>query len=279
MFAFIDFDNKIYKFLLYAVSLLLIAFIGYIDFISGEISLSLLYLAPVAVISWHLGRWEGASFALIASLAQFFANFTTLPHPPRGIEIWNFFIRLCFYLIVSYLIFHNRELFKNVRDAARKDFLTDINNARSFYEQAARELDRSRRNKTPLSIAYLDLDNFKSINDTRGHSEGDRLLKIAAKVLDSGTRAIDMVARLGGDEFVVLFPGGSYRQTQAAVKRLQGKLAQAIREENFPVTFSIGAATFRTAPDSVEIMVHKADALMCEVKKSGKNNSLHIALT
>ncbi len=277
MLAFIDVNKKLYKILLYTASLLFIAFISYLDFISGELSLSLLYLIPIAVISWFLGRWEGASCALISSLFEFFANFITLPHPPRGFEIWNFLIRLIFYLIVSFVIFRNRELLKAVHDAARRDFLTGIHNMRSFYDLAERELDRSRRNKSPLSIAFIDLDDFKSVNDTHGHLEGDRILKIVAQAISSNIRAVDAAARIGGDEFAILFPGG-FRQTQSAVKRLRGKMDEAMPKENVSVTMTIGVVTFRTPPETADVLVAKADSAMREAKKSGKNNVLHITL-
>lgn len=122
---------------------------------------------------------------------------------------------------------------------------------------------------------YLDIDNFKTVNDTQGHSEGDHLLRQVASTLTTAVREIDTVARLGGDEFGLLLPetGGDAAVT-VATKISAGLKVQV--EQHWPVTFSIGMVTYLTAPESADEMIRVADTLMYEVKDSGKNELRHL---
>lgn len=89
--------------------------------------------------------------------------------------------------------------------AADTDYLTGALNPRGFYERVQQEIGRSARTHKPFAVAYIDLDNFKVVNDTLGHSVGDELLITVVSILDNHLRKIDVVARLGGDEFAILF--------------------------------------------------------------------------
>ena len=112
-------------------------------------------------------------------------------------------------------------------ELARTDFLTGASNARAFYDQAQMEMSRLQRSGQPLSIAYIDLDNFKKVNDTRGHNEGDRVLKTVVETLKQTLRGGDFIARLGGDEFAVLLPSTNDEQSRALMKRLHAILLKA----------------------------------------------------
>lgn len=90
---------------------------------------------------------------------------------------------------------------------AREDFLTGVLNSRAFYEMAQVEMARAARQDSPLSLAYIDLDDFKEVNDTLGHSTGDRVLQAVAATIMEDIRLTDAVARLGGDEFAILLSG------------------------------------------------------------------------
>jgi len=124
---------------------------------------------------------------------------------------------------------------------------------------------------------YIDIDNFKAVNDTKGHDEGDLLLIAAASTLKHQIRETDTVARLGGDEFSVLLPSTAKEAAEVAGRKLKRALADAI-ETRWPVTFSIGMVTYATAPESVECMIRQADKVMYEVKKSGKNELLSVVI-
>jgi diguanylate cyclase (GGDEF)-like protein len=122
-----------------------------------------------------------------------------------------------------------------------------------------------------MTLAYIDLDGFKKVNDQLGHNVGDEVLRIAAKTLRAGVRRPDTVARLGGDEFALLLPQTDVAGAQTFLPRLREELLAAMRRNGWPVTFSIGALTCPTAPASLAEVVSEADELMYDVKRAGKN--------
>jgi diguanylate cyclase (GGDEF)-like protein len=151
------------------------------------------------------------------------------------------------------------------------DPLTGALNSRAFYEAAQTEIERARRYKHSLTIAYLDVDNFKIINDTSGHKEGDNLLRTMVEVMKSRVRRMDIVARLGGDEFAILMPETDQTSAMSVVQQTLKSLADETRKHNWPVTFSTGVLTIPEAFSTVNKMIEVADALMYEAKHGGKN--------
>lgn len=156
------------------------------------------------------------------------------------------------------------------RRAADHDGLTGAFNRKAFFERVAAEQSRSLRRGHPLTLAYIDCDNFKPLNDALGHQAGDEALKTIAGVMHSNLRQYDIVARLGGDEFGVLLPETSSEAAPAIIERLREKLGEAMQSHNWPVSFSIGVCTFDEPAESVDVMVQAADRLMYAVKQSGK---------
>jgi diguanylate cyclase (GGDEF)-like protein len=130
---------------------------------------------------------------------------------------------------------------------AERDLLTGLANRRGLENAARRELGSARRGRRPLSVAFLDLDDFKHVNDELGHAEGDRLLATIGAVLGRGRRS-DVVARLGGDELVVLMPDTDDMAARAAIERLRHSAAAAIVRAGFHVTFTTGLARSRACP-------------------------------
>ena len=109
------------------------------------------------------------------------------------------------------------------------------------------------------------------VNDTLGHGTGDRVLRLVVETMEHGTRSNDVVARLGGDEFAILLPETGAGQAGGAIDHLQGALLAAMDEHDWPVTFSIGLATFDEPPASADEMIKVADKLMYSVKDTTKN--------
>ena len=136
------------------------------------------------------------------------------------------------------------------------------------------EYQRSLRYDRPFTLAYLDLDNFKQINDRFGHQTGDKLLKIVAQTMQKHIRQIDTAARLGGDEFALLLPETNYENGRVVLNRLQKSIMDAIAAYS-PVSLSIGALTFIDLPDTVDKTINNVDSLMYKVKKDGKNDLIH----
>jgi len=158
------------------------------------------------------------------------------------------------------------------KDDARMDFLTKIANRRAFYEVALTESNRARRYGRSLTLIYIDLDNFKQVNDRCGHDVGDELLVEVAATVRSNVRSTDTVARLGGDEFAILLPETDQEAAMTVTSKLRDVLLESMRVKNWPVTFSIGVASFAVPPETVEEMVKRADAIMYSVKLQGKNS-------
>jgi diguanylate cyclase (GGDEF)-like protein len=130
---------------------------------------------------------------------------------------------------------------------------------------------RGRRGKRPVTLAYLDLDDFKAVNDALGHKGGDNLLRAVARILQSSVRSSDLAARLGGNEFAVLLTGLGPEEARQTLERLRASLTQPPTDTSSAVTVSIGAVTFMMPPDDIQAMIQMADAVLYSAKKDGKN--------
>jgi diguanylate cyclase (GGDEF)-like protein len=148
------------------------------------------------------------------------------------------------------------------KELARTDMLTGLANRRAFHETLQMERARAARYTRPITLAYVDLDNFKRINDTLGHATGDDLLACAADSLRRKLRVSDVVGRLGGDEFAVLLPETNAKSAEILLQKLHEILTLAMVSKSWPVTFSIGAAAFLDNPPPADEMIRIADELM-----------------
>ena len=155
------------------------------------------------------------------------------------------------------------------------DNLTDLPNRRLFRNHLRQALTLARRNQRRLAVLFVDLDHFKTINDSWGHAVGDRLLQGAAKWLKSCLRASDVVARLGGDEFIILLPEiAQPKDATTVAKKLLSALGKPFRVEGREIftSASIGISLYPDDGDDAEILMKKADQAMYCVKQDGRNN-------
>jgi diguanylate cyclase (GGDEF)-like protein len=246
--------------------------VGTADFVTGrEFTFSLFYLLPIVLVTWFSGRFFGIAMSIVVGIIWVSADTFSGPsysHPL--IAYWNAGVRLGILLLVSLLISALKTL-EHEKEIARVDHLTGIANRRHFFEAAQAELDRSRRYRHPFTIVYIDLDGFKSVNDRFGHQQGDSLLCAIVTRMKNQLRRTDLLARLGGDEFVLLLPEIDEAAARAIAPKLQSNLLDEMRRNRWPVTFSIGALTYRGGEIGVDDLISKADELMYSVKKSGKN--------
>jgi diguanylate cyclase (GGDEF)-like protein len=249
--------------------LIMVVLIGTADYLTGnEFSFFIFYLLPVFMVTLGAGRNIGLGMAAASTGAWLIADIQsagTYSHPMA--LYWNAIVRLSFFSIVVIL----QDALWRERYFARTDFLTHLSNRKMFYDAASAEIERSKRYGQPFSLAYLDLDNFKKVNDLYGHKAGDKLLKIVSIVIRRNIRRIDIAARLGGDEFAVLLPETGGEAAEAVVTKLRNMLQVAMDRHRWPVTFSIGIATYETAPLSVDELVSSADDLMYAAKRGGKD--------
>jgi diguanylate cyclase (GGDEF)-like protein len=185
---------------------------------------------------------------------------------------WDHLARFCFLLITAVLLGRLRESYRSANESSRSDFLTGLANRREFFAVAEQERLRAARYGKCVSVAYMDLDGFKEVNDKLGHSAGDAILMEVANALRANLRATDVVARMGGDEFVLLLPETDQGAAKTKLEQLQTLLLELARERNWPVTYSIGLVTFTRPPKSTDEMIGEADHLMYAVKRGTKNN-------
>jgi diguanylate cyclase (GGDEF)-like protein len=257
----------------FACGLFLTIVLGGLDHKTGyELSFSLFYMIPVMWITWVLGRKKGYVIALISALLWAAADLMAgHVYPNAAFLVWNSLMRLGFFLLGAYLLSRLNGMLTRERDLARTDLLTGIFNSKAFFEMTQLEIYRCRRNKKPLTVAFIDCDDFKEINDRFGHSKGDVILQQIADVLRAGLRATDILARLGGDEFGMVLPEASAQDANTVFVRLRNALNKTIEPDGIKVTISVGIATFNTPPVNVNDLIAKADELMYAVKKHGKN--------
>ncbi len=165
-----------------------------------------------------------------------------------------------------------KALLAKEHDLARIDPLTTVPNRRAFYEALDKERVRSNRYARPFTIAYVDLDNFKKVNDSLGHAVGDELLVEVALALKTNLRASDYIGRLGGDEFAILLPETDAAAANLVLRKLRLRLLEEMNAHAWHVTFSIGAATFLDPPDSLDVIIRIADETMYSIKTHGKDD-------
>jgi diguanylate cyclase (GGDEF)-like protein len=174
---------------------------------------------------------------------------------------------------VAMLVGAARDLLESERLRSRIDELTGVLNARAFYEVVSRELERSRRSHRPLSVAYIDLDDFKAMNDRYGHAAGDELLRAFARCARQTVRNIDSIARLGGDEFALLMPETDSEGALGAIVRFRERTSAI---DGAPIGYSVGVVTCDDdRPLSADAIIQRADTLMYTAKRLGKNRYVH----
>jgi len=253
---------------------LLVIVIAIVDFFTGyQLNFSMFYLIPIIWITWKSGKLGGVIYSIFSSIAWLEADLLAEPlytHPL--IPYWNAFMRLgMFILVVLILSALKRSLEKEIQNS-RTDHLTQLANSKSFMESLELEAQRAKRYGHHFSIAYIDADNFKAVNDTLGHHAGDQLLQGIATVIRETTRQTDIIGRMGGDEFCILLPETDQKKAKDVLRRVNEKLIEIFFTEKFKITFSMGCVTYRNIPVSTDEILQKADDLMYQVKKKGKNN-------
>ena len=256
------------------VGFAILGLLGVLDYFTGnELTLSLFYLIPIVWATWAVDQRTGLFMSFISGLTLLGAETAagqTYSHPL--FYLLNTLLRTLFYVVVVYLVTELQKSRKEEQLAARTDFVTGAVNARYFNELLQMEISRIRRYPHPITLVYVDVDNFKLINDLFGHKIGDDVLRCIATELKTQLRVTDTVARMGGDEFVMLLPSTRQAEARVVVSKVYTNLMEKMRQRNWPVTFSMGAISCEFSPYSAEQLVNMADELMYEVKNSTKNN-------
>lgn len=257
--------------------LALMALVAWLDHRTGtDVSFSIFYLIPIALMAWYGFRPGGLAAALGGAAVWLAVDLLSRPHAnPAWAPYWNAAVRCGFFLITVLLLTRLRTALDHTTRMALTDPLTGVLNGRAFGDASRRILAAAARSGKPFSLIYLDVDDFKRVNDTFGHAGGDRILRETAQLLEGAVRQSDLVARLGGDEFAVILPDADQRGTEAILGRICGTRSGLPGNRPLPVTFSVGAVTFVRVPAGIDDAIQAADALMYRVKETGKNACRH----
>jgi diguanylate cyclase (GGDEF)-like protein len=237
-------------------------------------SLGLLHLIPVALATAVAGARRGTALALLATLVwAATVRPATTAAAPIAAEVT---VRALGLLFVVALVQVTVAQLRLASHLSSTDELTGLPNRRAFVERAELELARMRRTGATTTVAYLDVDGFKAVNDGHGHERGDEVLRRIADVLTQRLRATDLAARLGGDEFAILLLDTDATHASSLLRSLRTAIATETMARGLPVTVSVGATTYRRAPASVTALLRQPDALLYEVKRDGGHAVRHV---
>ncbi|HXQ28209.1 MAG TPA: GGDEF domain-containing protein [Gemmatimonadales bacterium] len=242
-----------------------------------DVRLGMLYAVPVVLVTWQDGLAAGIVFLAGTVVLGYAVGLDQLPvGTPFATRIVN---EGAFALVVGIAMAGLVQLHRTQRDLARLatyDQLTGALTSPAFTARLAGELERSRRYHRPLALLYVDLDDFKAVNDRHGHGTGDAVLRLVGDAIQRALRQADVVGRLGGDEFAVLMPETEGTVALAAATRLAANIRGAFQGTP-SVTASIGVVASGDSGGLPEELLRRADTAMYEAKRGGKDRVIQAA--
>jgi diguanylate cyclase (GGDEF)-like protein len=270
------------------------ATLGLVLFAQAFYVMSATYLISIITAGAIIGGGSTYLFAFTGSIAislHWFNTWGTGLNPASGFEPASSLLILGSQIVLFFgtaailyslsnqvqrTIDHLHEQADRLVDLAQTDPLTGLPNRRYFIEILEREFNRARRYHRPLSLLYLDLDEFKELNDRHGHLFGDEILRGSSRSLKSVLRSTDLLARIGGDEFAVLLPETNLGDAQNVARKLRRALiafGQQISPIVPPLTFCGGISQLREADGSIDDMLARADSAQYLAKDMGKDDT------
>lgn len=232
----------------------------------------MIYIFPIAFWSIRYGVRGAVTITLTASLLYFAVIYLNL-----GLLPLKVLLRIAFYIYFSlYLGFLSERAGNGISRLATKDGLTSLYNQAYFYDNLAYLINLASKNDQTVSIALLDLDNFKQHNDQLGHLKGDRLLQEVSTLIQNNIRATDIAARYGGDEFVIIFPNADSGAAIQISERIRQSIERDIESPNdLSLSVSVGIAVFPYDGSDPWDLFNAADKSLYQAKNQGKNIVVH----
>lgn len=262
--------------LIAATGLALVVAVGAVDYATGEeLSSSIFYVLPIGLAAWYGSRRMGVLVGVAGACTWYAADSAAgAVYSAAWIPFWNAGVRLLFFLLIVELLVRLHQALAMQKELAERDSLTGLANGRRFLSVLKAEVSRSHRYRRPLSLAYVDLDGFKAVNDSSGHAAGDDILETVGTILTASVRATDLPARLGGDEFAVLLPETDAVHAREAASKVRVVLETAMSEGHWPIGFSMGVYTSLGGIGDADNLIGLTDGLMYEAKKTGKGRTV-----
>jgi diguanylate cyclase (GGDEF)-like protein len=263
--------NTIWRLFLVVVEILFITYLDYKE--SGTyFSLDVLYCLPViqaaqigAIRSMRRSDTQSSTIiGVLVAVAWSGAEAAVIwPSFPLSALAMNIFTRSVTFTVLGRVV---TKLWRE-REYSRKDTLTELANRLEFKERFEAEQFRSERSGNPYSLLYIDIDQFKMLNDQQGHHIGDKALKSIAHILRENSRSVDTAARIGGDEFVLLFTETDEYVCDILIKRIKAASEKLFKDEGWQIALSIGRTTATGKTRTTDEILHDADVNMYAVKK------------
>ena len=257
-----------------ALSLFLVILVATLEYLAGyEIAISTFLLIPIALAAWYGSRNQGIFFSLLSTAICFIFDKTSPVHAYSNpfAPYWDAASQLIVFLIIALLLSHLRARLRIENQLARIDALTGVMNGRGFVEASQQLITLAARHGRPTILAYIDLDNFRQMNEAFGHSEGEKALQTIGQLFIGSLRKTDVVGRLGSNEFALLLPETDASGARTKLGKLKNELTQKSREHNWPIKFSIGFVSFDMPPSSIDEAFKIAESLMNQIRNSGKS--------
>ena len=261
------------NYLYFAVALVMTFIVFFADR-HVNINMNWFYVLPVAYIAWCS---KSISITILSTvISTFLFSFQQYSSVCPPYFLWDSIVNVSFYIISGTIIIKLKKLLDREKGNARTDFLTGLKNKQGFHESLVSEKERFCRNEKPFTVAFLDLDNFKTVNDNFGHDAGDNLLVNIAKIIISNIRKYDIAARLGGDEFALLLVESDPVLVEQRLQKLRDTINVELKKIHSETSVSVGAVTYTKREYIDEDMIKEADIEMYLIKRNGKNGINHI---
>ncbi|AJP48136.1 hypothetical protein PG1C_06015 [Rugosibacter aromaticivorans] len=269
--------NNCWNFICIVAEVLLIAFVAYRES-ATYYSFDVFYCVPIihaARLSsvralrrsdTHVPTIVGIFVGIIWTTGEFIAVY---PDYPWSALLLNAFARSVTFTVIGRVM---AKVWRE-REFSRKDVLTDLANRLEFTDRFATEQSRSERSGKPYSLLFIDIDQFKLLNDEQGHNVGDEALKVLSVILTNNSRAGDVVSRFGGDEFALLFPETDDASCEILANRILEIAKAEFKNKDWPIALSVGWVTGTGASKNVDELLRIADEKMYLMKKNARIHS------